>query len=99
MNDEPKTMNPTGLNVVRIMNEPTAAAFAYGLDKKFPGPVDPSFRALSGRLEIRSTVRRHEFNEDSRPPFPRPEERPHLRSGRRHLRRDPADHRRRHLRG
>ena len=41
MNDEPKRMNPKGLNVVRIMNEPTAAAFAYGLDKKFPGPVDP----------------------------------------------------------
>jgi Ethanolamine utilization protein EutJ (predicted chaperonin) len=25
---------PAGLNVVRIINEPTAAAIAYGLDKK-----------------------------------------------------------------
>jgi molecular chaperone DnaK (HSP70) len=25
---------PVGLNVVRIINEPTAAAIAYGLDKK-----------------------------------------------------------------
>ncbi|GFP96742.1 heat shock 70 kDa protein [Phtheirospermum japonicum] len=28
-----------GLNVMRIINEPTAAAIAYGLDKKAPAPA------------------------------------------------------------
>lgn len=29
----------SGLNVLRIINEPTAAAIAYGLDKKVSGSV------------------------------------------------------------
>ena len=29
----------SGLNVLRIINEPTAAAIAYGLDKKVIGPL------------------------------------------------------------
>lgn len=31
-----------GLNVLRIINEPTAAAIAYGLDKKVSGKRHPS---------------------------------------------------------
>ena len=30
----------TGLNVMRIINEPTAAAIAYGLDKRSQGERD-----------------------------------------------------------
>ncbi|VFQ89508.1 unnamed protein product [Cuscuta campestris] len=35
-----------GLNVVRILNEPTAAAIAYGLDKKGSGSGDPALKNI-----------------------------------------------------
>lgn len=38
----------SGLNVLRIINEPTAAAIAYGLDNKV---VAPFVKAAAGRLE------------------------------------------------
>lgn len=33
----------SGLNVLRIINEPTAAAIAYGLDKKVKQELDTAF--------------------------------------------------------
>jgi heat shock protein 1/8 len=37
----------SGMNVLRIINEPTAAAIAYGLDKKVEGEVsNPSMQCL-----------------------------------------------------
>ena len=58
----------SGLNVIRIINEPTAAAIAYGLDKKFKsernvlifdlggGTFDVSILSLEeGLFEVRST--------------------------------------------
>ncbi|VFQ89031.1 unnamed protein product [Cuscuta campestris] len=35
-----------GLNVLRIINEPTAAAIAYGLDKNGPGSGDPASKNI-----------------------------------------------------
>ena len=35
-----------GLNVIRIINEPTAAALAYGLDRKVGGNVPDSYKVL-----------------------------------------------------
>jgi molecular chaperone DnaK len=34
LNDLPKDAGTIGLDVLRILNEPTAAALAYGLEKK-----------------------------------------------------------------
>ena len=38
----------TGLNVLRIINEPTAAAIAYGLDKKTDGEKNVLIFDLGG---------------------------------------------------
>jgi L1 cell adhesion molecule like protein len=41
----------SGMNVMRIINEPTAAAIAYGLDKKVRSKVaDKVFEAAVGQL-------------------------------------------------
>ena len=56
-----------GLNVLRIINEPTAAAIAYGLDKKEQeqmvlifdlggGTFDVSLLAIDERFEVKSTA-------------------------------------------
>ncbi len=37
-----------GLNVLRIINEPTAAAMAYGLDKKIEGSINVIVFDLGG---------------------------------------------------
>jgi heat shock protein 1/8 len=39
-----------GLNIVRIINEPTAAAIAYGLDKKTVGEQNVLIFDLGGKL-------------------------------------------------
>ena len=40
-----------GLNVLRIINEPTAASLAYGLDKK-ANEDNPGFRSWRGNLYV-----------------------------------------------
>merc|ERR1711988_284118 len=46
-----------GLNVLRIINEPTAAAIAYGLDKKGGGTFDVSLLTIEdGIFEVRATA-------------------------------------------
>jgi heat shock 70kDa protein 1/6/8 len=58
-----------GLNVLRIVNEPTAAAVAYGLDKKIPsernvlifdlggGTLDVSLLIINGNMfEVKATA-------------------------------------------
>ncbi len=42
-----------GLNVLRIINEPTAAALAYGLDKKDEGKLEKRRRLRPGRRHLR----------------------------------------------
>ena len=39
-----------GLNVLRIINEPTAAALAYGLDKKLKGEQNVVVFDMGGKL-------------------------------------------------
>jgi len=49
----------SGFNVLSIINEPTAAAIAYGLDKKGGGTFDVSFVAIDdGIFEVKTTAGR-----------------------------------------
>ena len=63
-----------GLNVLRIVNEPTAAALAYGLDKGEKEQTDPRLRPRRRhvrRLPARDRRRRHRGQGDHRRQPPR----------------------------
>ena len=62
----------SGMNVLRIINEPTAAAIAYGLDKKVVGERNVLIFDLGGGTFDVSLLRSRRVSSRSRPPLVTP---------------------------